>query len=91
MSKTAVVFPGQGSQKLGMLQDYYENFETFRNIVDEAKEHLGYDLWNIIQNDEETLNKTEFTQPALLATSYAIYEVLKRAKARLKNSILCRT
>lgn len=54
MSKTAVVFPGQGSQKLGMLQDYYENFETFRNIVDEAKEHLGYDLWNIIQNDEET-------------------------------------
>ncbi|MDE4955188.1 ACP S-malonyltransferase, partial [Francisella tularensis] len=76
MSKTAVVFPGQGSQKLGMLHDYYENFETFRNIVDEAKEHLGYDLWYIIQNDEETLHKTEFTQPALLATSYAIYEVL---------------
>ncbi|MDN9007159.1 ACP S-malonyltransferase [Francisella tularensis] len=84
MSKTAVVFPGQGSQKLGMLQDYYENFETFRNIVDEAKEHLGYDLWNIIQNDEETLSKTEFTQPALLATSYAIYEVLKEQKPDLK-------
>ncbi|MDE4957653.1 acyltransferase domain-containing protein, partial [Francisella tularensis subsp. holarctica] len=76
----AVVFTGQGSQKLGMLQDYYENFETIRNIVDEAKEHLGYDLWNIIQNDEETLNKTEFTQPALLSTSYAIYEVLQEQK-----------
>ncbi|MBK2356886.1 ACP S-malonyltransferase [Francisella hispaniensis] len=84
MSNIAVVFPGQGSQKLGMLQDYYENFETFRNIVDEAKEHLGYDLWNIIQNDEETLNKTEFTQPALLASSYAIYEVLKEQKPDLK-------
>ncbi|APC91190.1 MULTISPECIES: ACP S-malonyltransferase [Francisella] len=84
MSKIAVVFPGQGSQKLGMLQDYYENFETFKNIIDEAKQHLGYDLWNIIQNDEETLNKTEFTQPALLATSYAIYEVLKKQKPDLK-------
>ena len=84
MSKVAVVFPGQGSQKLGMLQDYYENFETFRNIVDEAKQHLSYDLWNIIQNDEKTLNKTEFTQPALLATSYAIYKVLKEQKPELK-------
>ncbi|ORM38498.1 malonyl CoA-acyl carrier protein transacylase [Francisella endosymbiont of Ornithodoros moubata] len=84
MSKVAIVFPGQGSQKLGMLQDYYENFETFRNIVDEAKQHLSYDLWNIIQNDEETLNKTEFTQPALLATSYAIYKVLKEQKPELK-------
>lgn len=84
MSKVAVVFPGQGSQKLGMLQDYYENFETFRNIIDEAKQHLSYDLWNIIQNDEETLNKTEFTQPALLATSYAIYKVLKEKKSELK-------
>ena len=84
MSKIAVVFPGQGSQKLGMLQDYYENFETFRNIVHEAKQHLSYDLWDIIQNDEETLNKTESTQPALLATSYAIYKVLKEQKPELK-------
>ncbi len=84
MSKIAVVFPGQGSQKLGMLQDYYENFETFRSIIDEAKTHLGYDLWDIIQNNEPTLNKTEFTQPALLATSYAIYKVLKEQKPELK-------
>ncbi|QIV94884.1 ACP S-malonyltransferase [Allofrancisella frigidaquae] len=82
--KIAVVFPGQGSQKLGMLQDYYQNFATFRNIIDEAKNHLGYDLWNIIQNDEEKLNKTEFTQPALLATSYAIYKVLKEQRPGLE-------
>ncbi|MDE4990594.1 [acyl-carrier-protein] S-malonyltransferase, partial [Francisella tularensis subsp. holarctica] len=55
-----------------MLQDYYENFETFRNKVDEAKEHLGYDLWNNNQKEEETQNKTHFTQPALLAPSYSI-------------------
>ncbi len=83
MSKIAIVFPGQGSQKLGMLQDYYENFETFKNTLDEAKQGLGYDLWNIIQNDQDTLNKTEFTQPALLATSYAIFKVLKEQKPDL--------
>ncbi|AJC49223.1 ACP S-malonyltransferase [Allofrancisella guangzhouensis] len=80
----AVVFPGQGSQKLGMLQDYYQNFETFRVIVDDAKNHLGYDLWDIIQNDEIKLNKTEFTQPALLATSYAIFKVLREQKPNLR-------
>lgn len=83
MSKVAIVFPGQGSQKLGMLKDYYENFETFRNTVDEVKQHLGYDLWDIIQNDQDTLNKTQYTQPALLATSFAIFKVLKEQKPDL--------
>lgn len=88
MSKIAIVFPGQGSQKLGMLQDYYENFTTFKNTLNEAKEHLGYDLWDIIQNDQETLNKTEYTQPALLATSYAIFKVLKEEKPELEVTYL---
>ncbi|QLE79651.1 ACP S-malonyltransferase [Francisella sp. Scap27] len=87
-NKIAVVFPGQGSQKFGMLQDYYNNFETFKNTVDEAKQHLGYDLWDIIQNNEEKLNKTEYTQPALLATSYAIFKVLKEQKPDLEISFL---
>lgn len=88
MSKIAIVFPGQGSQKLGMLQDYYDNFATFKNTVDEAKEHLGYDLWDIIQNDQDTLNKTEYTQPALLATSYAIFNVIKEQKPELDIAYL---
>ncbi|MCL4122446.1 UNVERIFIED_CONTAM: hypothetical protein GTU68_044547 [Idotea baltica] len=71
-----------------MLQDYYNNFETFKNTVDEAKQHLGYDLWDIIQNNEEKLNKTEYTQPALLATSYAIFKVLKEQKPDLEISFL---
>lgn len=87
-NKIAVVFPGQGSQKFGMLQDYYNNFETFKNTIDEAKQHLGYDLWDIIQNNEEKLNKTEYTQPALLATSYAIFKVLKEQKPDLEISFL---
>ncbi len=84
--KTAIVFPGQGSQKIGMLKDYYDNFETFKNILDDAKNHLGYDLWDIIQNDEAKLSKTEYTQPALLATSYAIFKILKEQKPDLEIS-----
>ena len=81
--KIAIVFPGQGSQKIAMLQDYYNKFTTFKNIIDEAKNHLGYDLWDIIQNYETKLNKTEYTQPALLATSYAIFKVLQEQKPNL--------
>ena len=86
--KIAIVFPGQGSQKLGMLQDYYDKFETFKNTVNEAKDHLGYDLWDIIQNNEDKLNKTQYTQPALLAVSYAIFKVLKEQKPELEISYL---
>ena len=81
--KIAIVFPGQGSQKLGMLQDYYDNFPTFKNTIDQATQHLGYDLWDLIQNNEDKLNQTEFTQPALLAASYAIFNVLKEQKPDL--------
>ena len=83
-NKVTIVFPGQGSQKLGMLKDYYDNFPTFKNILDDAENHLGYNLWDIIQNDAEKLAKTEYTQPALLATSYAIFKVLQEEKQNLK-------
>ncbi len=86
--KIAIVFPGQGSQKLGMLTDYYDNFPTFKNILDEAKEHLGYDLWDIIQNDADKLAKTEYTQPALLASSYAIFKVIQESKPKLNIEYL---
>jgi [acyl-carrier-protein] S-malonyltransferase len=84
----AIVFPGQGSQKPEMLQDYYNNFDTFKNTVDEAKNHLGYDLWDIIQNDPDKLAQTEYTQPALLATSYGIFKVLKEQKPDLNIKYL---
>jgi len=81
--KIAIVFPGQGSQKLGMLQDYYSNFPIFKKTMDQATDYIGYDLWDLIQNNEDKLNKTEFTQPALLAVSYAIFRVIKEQKPDL--------
>ncbi len=76
INKFAVVFPGQGSQSLGMLSDFYETYEEVRDIYSEASAVLGYDLWNITKNGPaEKLNITEFTQPALLAACYAIWQV----------------
>lgn len=74
--KMAFIFPGQGSQKLNMLADFYDEpvvLETF----DEASEALGYDLLDLIQEDEAKLNQTEFTQPAILASSIALYRLFQ--------------
>ena len=78
MAKTAVIFPGQGAQKLGMLKDYYQDFQIVQHTFAEASEALGFDLWEIIQCDEEKINQTEFTQPALLASSIAIWRVFEQ-------------
>ncbi|MFZ9034543.1 MAG: ACP S-malonyltransferase [Francisellaceae bacterium] len=78
MSKLAVVFPGQGSQSLGMLKDYYEQHEIIKATFKEASQALGFDLWQLITEDEVKLNQTEFTQPALLAASIAIWRLLQQ-------------
>jgi len=76
MSKFAVVFPGQGSQALGMLAELGEQHEVVKNTFAEASEALGYDLWALVQNGPvEDLNQTFRTQPALLASSVAIWRV----------------
>ena len=76
MSKQAWVFPGQGSQNLGMLSELASEYAIIQETFAQASEVLGYDLWNVVQNDEQKLNQTHITQPALLAASYAIYKLL---------------
>jgi len=76
MSKQAWVFPGQGSQVLGMLNELAAEYTIIQDTFAQASEVLGYDLWDVVQNDEEKLNQTQITQPALLAASYAIYKLL---------------
>ena len=73
VAKYAVIFPGQGSQSKGMLHDMYANHQLVQDCFLEAAEVLGYDLWKIIQDDEESLNQTAVTQPALLAADVALY------------------
>ncbi|TBL83483.1 ACP S-malonyltransferase [Hafnia alvei] len=76
MSKFAMVFPGQGSQTVGMLADLAAQFPIVEQTFAEASDALGYDLWKLVQEGPaEELNKTWQTQPALLTASVAIYRV----------------
>lgn len=74
--KLAIVFPGQGSQSVGMLADLYQNYPLVQDTFNEASAALGYDLWALIANGpEEQLNETQRTQPALLTASVAVWRV----------------
>ena len=73
----AVVFPGQGSQSIGMLSDYTADWPQVIDTFKEASDVLGYDLWDIVSNGpEEKLNQTEITQPAMLAADIAVMRVM---------------
>jgi len=72
----AFVFPGQGSQKVGMLAQIVDAFPVVKQTFAEASDALGYDMWALIQQGpQEELNLTEKTQPILLASSVALWRV----------------
>ena len=72
----ACVFPGQGSQRVGMLSAIAEAEPLVRETFAEASEVLGYDLWNLAQSGpQEALNLTERTQPLILCASVALWRV----------------
>lgn len=82
MKKTAIIFPGQGSQKIGMLQDIAADYDVIKQTFAEASDVLGYDVWQLSQQGpEEKLNQTEFTQPAILTASIALWRVLQQNDA----------
>src|SRR5690625_1232234 len=75
-SNLAMVFPGQGSQKIGLLAELAESFDTVQSTFAEASDVLGYDLWDLGQNgSQEDINLTERTQPLLLTASVAVWRV----------------
>lgn len=76
--KFACVFPGQGSQSVGMMAELAEAYPVVTELFSKASEVLGYDLWKVVQaGPAEELNKTEVTQPAMLTAGVAVYEILK--------------
>lgn len=79
MGKTAVIFPGQGAQYVGMAKDFYDSFEYSKKVFDEADDVLDIELKKICFEENDDINKTEYTQPAMVAAEVAIYEHLKNA------------
>ena len=74
----AIIFPGQGSQKAGMLSEFFNNYEIAKEILKRVDDVLKFSLSKIIlEGTDEDLKKTEITQPAILTTSFAIFSVLK--------------
>jgi len=91
--KITLIFPGQGSQYVGMGKEFYDEFEMVREIFDQADQFLGYKLseqcfkkpgFGMKMIHRTVLDKTIFTQPAVLTTSYACYRVLEQ-KCRERN------
>lgn len=86
MSKVAWVFPGQGSQTVGMLADLAAKFEQIEQTFAKVSNVLGYDLWDLVQNDPDgKLNQTQVTQPALLTASVAIWNAINSQNAKLPD------
>ncbi len=76
LMKFAFIFPGQGSQTVGMLSELSSNYSIVKNTFEEASEILGYDLWKLSQEGpKETLNQTDKTQPVLLAAGVSIWRI----------------
>ena len=84
----SVVFPGQGSQKLGMAKEFFDKFELVKKLFYEADEILNLPISKIIfEGPESELNLTENTQPAIFLTSYSIFKVIhKEFGVNLKNA-----
>ncbi|MCZ4336514.1 ACP S-malonyltransferase [Shewanella colwelliana] len=88
MEKVAYVFPGQGSQAVGMLADLANDNEIVAQTFAQASDALGYDLWALVsQGPTEQLNQTDKTQPALLTASVAIWRAIEQTGA-VKPTIL---
>ena len=83
----AFVFPGQGSQKVGMLSDVASEFDIVIDVFNQASSVLGYDLWQIVKDESgEKLNQTIYTQPAMLVSDIAMWRKAQQRDQDYKPS-----
>ena len=77
MKKVAFIFPGQGSQTIGMGKDFFENSDIAKDMISKASERLGIDFEKLLFEENDNLGKTEFTQPAILLVSSIANAIFK--------------
>jgi len=77
MKKVAFIFPGQGSQSVGMGKDFWQNSDIAKEMIAKASDRLGFSFEELLFEENENLGKTEFTQPAILLVSCIALEIFK--------------
>jgi len=87
MSKIAMIFAGQGSQAVGMGQDFYNNSEIAREMFEKAGERIGVDFKDLIFEENEKLGQTAYTQPAILLVQMVAYRLFKEACPDIKAEL----
>lgn len=90
MTKTAIFFPGQGSQSVGMMNGF-EGIAIIKETFKEASDLLGVDFWKMVTEENTDLNQTENTQPLMLAAGVAtwrVYQIMKGATPELWRDIV---
>ena len=87
MSKIAMIFAGQGSQTVGMGKDFYENSQLAREMFEKAGERIGVDFKALIFEENEKLNETAYTQPAILLVQMVAYKLFKEACPDVKAEL----
>lgn len=75
--KICFIFSGQGAQYNGMGKELYDNFSVCKKVFEDANNALGFNITDICFNEDDRLNETEYTQPAILTTSYAIFKLME--------------
>jgi [acyl-carrier-protein] S-malonyltransferase len=85
MVRIAAIFPGQGSQAVGMGKEFFDQFPTVRKLFEEADDTLGFSVRKLcFEGPEDELRKTKYTQPAILTVSYAAYCVAKESNLQFQ-------
>lgn len=77
MGKTAFLFPGQGAQYVGMAKDFYDTYPECKEIIDKAAELMDFDLKHVLFEENELINKTEYTQAAMVAAEVCILKAVE--------------
>lgn len=77
MAKTAFIFPGQGAQYVGMAKDFYDGIKECRAVIDEADALMDFDLKKILFEENDLINKTEYTQAAMLAAEVCVLKAVQ--------------